>query len=214
MTEEEIKKAIADAVAEARKEDQKVIDGLKKTNVDLKAEKSAKDEEARKLAEDKAKLENDSEALEKAISERVKAEYEPFKSEAEKYKGIAEANLIDAGLSSAAAKANIDPALQPALIAYLKSKGTSITDAGEAQISGKPLGDFVAEFAASDEGAHYKIGRTMSGGNNRGNQSTEAASNLTKENYDFGKALELAQTDPAAAAAWAETAGDETFAAN
>lgn len=171
-----LKAAIDDAVAAARAEESEKAEKLAANNAKLLAQlrdarKQAEIDPAEhaklqdKVAELEAALDGATKSSSKAAKEHEKALaalQAQYEKEASYNKGL----LVDNGLSDALVKAGVGPQFLPAVKAMLKSQVQLVVD-GEARVAkvgDKPLSDFVASWAQSDEGKHFVTAAASSGG--------------------------------------------------
>lgn len=76
-----------------------------------------------------------------------------------------ETMVIDGGLSDALDGAKVSPALKKAALALLKAEhSVDLSDDGKATVNGKPLADFVGEWAKSDTGKAFVLNGGSGGG--------------------------------------------------
>lgn len=172
-TKAAIKAAVKTALAEQAEEHETEIQGLKDKNKELIGKlKAAKNGEGGEVdTAEVARLEGELRDTKKALRAAEKAaadaaeERDLANASAEKEKGVTKTLLTENGLTSALTKANVKPELLPGAIAMLSGKVEIKEVAGkrEAQVNGKSLGDFITEWAASDEGKHY-VAAPLNGG--------------------------------------------------
>lgn len=112
---------------------------------------------------------------------------------------------VDNEISKALTDGNVRAEMADALTALMKSKHTY--ENGAATIDGKPVGEAVAAYLATDAGAHFRRASDNTGAGATGNQSTKqndlAGKEFSLEAYQASK-----QTDPTGAAAWATETGN------
>lgn len=170
LTSDEVKQAIADAVAEE-------VKGLKAKNTELidqvkKLRKNAEIDPA-----DMTALETERDELKAKLTEQTKLagkavkDLEAANKRASDIDGMYTGTLRDSALTEALAKANVtNPALIKAAKAMLAGavqvvdeNGTRVVKAGD-----KGLGDFITEWAGSDEGKHFVTAPSGNGGGSQG----------------------------------------------
>lgn len=183
-TKAAVKAAIKAALAEQAEEHELEIQGLKDKNKELigklKAAKSGGEGGEVDSAE-VARLEGELREAKKALRAAEKRasdaeeERDTATARADTEAGVTKTLLTENGLTTALTKANVKPELLPAVTALLSGKVEIKEVAGkrEAQVNGKPLSDFITEWAASDEGKHY-VAAPLNGG---GGSSTKLPTN-------------------------------------
>jgi hypothetical protein len=168
-TKKAIKEAVEAATAEATagllEKNKELLGKLKKAQKDSAidpAEHAALQEE---LAATQVKLAEAQKAAKTATTEadKIKKAYE---SESQ----VTHRLLVDNGLSEALLKNGIKPEMTKAVKALLSSQVTLKTEGDKrmAVVGDKPLGDFVTEWAKSDEGKHFVAAPANQGGGAHG----------------------------------------------
>ena len=172
--------AVDAALEQARDEHQTEVDALKSKNTELLGKlKKAREgnEDAGEVARLESELETSSSQLREAQSKLRTAERELTKVTGERDTAVSERDTAIAdrdnefknnALTSALSEANIAPHHTDAVKALLMAKN-KLTVEGEADerqvlVNGKPIGDFVKEYAASDAGKHYILAPANGGG--------------------------------------------------
>lgn len=173
-TKAAIKAAVVAALAEQADEHEADIEGLKVKNKDLiaklKAAKAGGDggsDDSAEVARLEGELRTATKELRAATKARDEAvdERDAASARADNEAGISKGLLTENGLTAALTKANVKPGLLSGVTALLSGK-VEIKEVGgkrEAQVDGKPLGEFVAEWAKSDEGKNY-VAAPLNGG--------------------------------------------------
>lgn len=146
------------------KKNAELLDETKKTKARLRELEAAEEERATKLREaedEKARAAKDVEKLEAGWKEK----HSKAEGDALLWRSKYETLVIDGGLSDALDGIKINPALKKAALAMLKSEhGVDLDDNGAATIDGKPLKDFVGEWAKSETGKAFVINGNAGGG--------------------------------------------------
>jgi hypothetical protein len=178
--DEETKKAIADAVADATK-------ALKDKNAELigevrklKSDKETAEAAAEEAANEAATKTGDIEAIKASLTKKHDAEIKKLTDQLTRLNGDLSAVKIDAVISAEIAKAGVLPHHADILTTFLKA-GATMKD-GEAVVGDKALNDHLNDFFASDAAKHYVAAPQNSGAGAMG--STTGASNthgFTKE---------------------------------
>lgn len=179
---QEFKDAVAAAVEEA-------TSGLKTKNAELLG-KLKKVQSGQQIdPADLAAVENERDALKTQLAEANKAlkksttDLDAATKRADAAEGATTKLLVDNGLNEALAKAGVtNPVHQKAAKAMLANQVSIVAD-GEsraAKVGDKALGDFITEWAASDEGKHFVTAHEASGGGSQGGHrgATPPAGNL------------------------------------
>lgn len=177
---------------------------LKANNAKLLKEAAEARQKARELEAWKSEREAaDAAAQEEAdkkAGEFAKIEAK-LKGEADTFKAKYESLVSDRALTDAMIEAKIDDAYKPAVRALLKEKGVTITKDGEAQIEGKPVGEYVRAFAESDAGKPFILAGNSGGGAQGGGTKSPGEVNPWKaETLNRTTQAEILKTDPAKAA--------------
>lgn len=164
----------------------KEFDGISAEDVKA-ALQSAKDAETANL-EKKGEYEK--------IIEQMKADHakeiEKLTASNESESGFVKQLLTERGLSDSLVKANVRPEYLDAAKAMLKGK-VAIQGEGDdrkAVVGDKDLGDFVTDWAASDEGKHFVSAPNNSGGGAAGGNGSGGAG--TKKRSEMSRAEKLA----------------------
>lgn len=172
-TDEDTRKAIADAVKEAVSEatdglqakNRELLGKLKKANADGQIDPAEHEKLESELEATKAKL-KDAEKQTKELSKRAEAAEQSLQGE----QSFTQSLLVDNGLSAALMEAGVkNPAHLKAAAAMLKTGNKieiKIEEGGKrtAMVGDKPLGDFAKGWAASDEGKHFVTAAANGGG--------------------------------------------------
>jgi len=132
------------------------------------------------------KLEAELDAIKAERDTAIKAAKKSETAAADAAKKLADADaretrlLVDNGLNEALAKAGVsNPTLSKAAKAILAQQTQVVAD-GEnrvVKIGDKALGDFITEWAGSDEGKHFVNAPDNSGGGSQGGQKGSGAAN-------------------------------------
>lgn len=136
----------------------------RKAKADLEAWKTEREEADARAAEDQDKAKGEFAKVETRLT-----------TERDDYKGRYEKLVGDLALKGAMVEAKIDDLYKPAVEALLREKGVKLTKDGEAQINGQPVGDYVKEWAASDNGKPFILNGN-SGGNAPGGSNSNGKS--------------------------------------
>lgn len=182
-TKAAVKAAIKAALAEQAEEHEADVAGLKEKNKELiaKLKKAQSGEGGDVDSAEVARLETELRDTKKALRAAEKArddaveERDTAVQRADKEASVTASLLTENGLTAALTKANVKPELLPAVTALLSGKVEikEVSGKREAQVNGKALGDFVEEWAKSDEGKHY-VAAPLNGG---GGSSTKLPTN-------------------------------------
>lgn len=188
------------------------VAGLKNKNAELiakmgklKPDDSLKSE-LESLREFKSKADIQAEEIKGNYEKAQKmtaAEFEKKeKSYLDKLAAIEEQNtklLVDGGISQQLDAINILPALKPAAMALLKSQAK--LEEGQALIEGKPLADFIKEWANTDAGkAFVRAPDNSGGGAQGGGTNTKGIKNpFSKEHFNLTDQARLIRENPAEA---------------
>jgi signal recognition particle GTPase len=175
ITEEDLKKAVDEAVEKATK-------GLKEKNTellgDLKKEKDARKEldEAKRIAEEEAANKSgDVEKIKKQLEDKHKRDLETISEKANKAESRLNQVLIDNGLTEALIKAKIAPQFLEMAKDHIKARNTP--EIGEvdgnptAFIGGKAIDAFITEWSQGDNGKHFIAAPANGGGGSNGSNS-------------------------------------------
>ncbi len=190
LNDAEVKKAIQAAVDAAVNE---ATEGLKNKNAELLAKlKKAQKDSTIDPAEHQA-LQTELEATqaklvaaEKSLKQAT-ADAEKAKKALESESGFTSKLLVDNGLTEALLKAGVKPEMQKAVKALLAGQVTIKVDGDKrnAVIGDKSLGDFVGEWAKSDEGKHFVAAPNNQGGGAQGGGSgKQNAKTMTRTAFD------------------------------
>ena len=197
--DEEIKKAIADAVAEATK-------ALKDKNAELigevrtlKADKQAAQDAAEEAANEAATKAGDVEAIKTALEKKHKTEIDKLtKSLSERDTKLGEL-LIDNSIKQAISANNVLPHFVPAVEAMLRA-GVRIENGEAFAADGSTLEDAKAAFFKSDAAKHFIAAPINSGAGATGSTTPAGAGHgFTKDNIRAREAewMMMEKTDPA-----------------
>lgn len=201
-TKAAVKAAIKAALAEQAEEHEADVQGLKDKNKELVGKlKAAKNGEGGEVdSAEVARLEGELRESKKALRAAEKRatdaeeERDAATTRADTEAGVTKSLLTENGLTAALTKANVKTELLPGAIAMLSGKVEIKEVAGkrEAQVNGKSLGDFVTEWAASDEGKHYVAAPLNGGGGASAKLPTNpqgGAKKISEMSYEERKAL-------------------------
>lgn len=150
------------------------FDGIDADEV-RKALESAKETETANL-----EAKGEYEKILKQVKEDYAKELEKITQKFESEAGFSRRLLTDGGLTDALAKANVRPEYMDAAKALLKDK-VAIQGEGDerrAVIGDKALGDFVTEWAGSDQGKHFVSAPNSSGGGANGSGNGNGGAKL------------------------------------
>lgn len=126
--------------------------------------------------EDYQKLSDQVDELQSKLNESAKAN-KTLTADADKYKKMYESesantakNLIESSLTNALVDAKVDPKFMKAVKALIgrDAKVEASGDERVAKIGDKALGDYIKEWASSEEAAHYIAAPANSGGGGAG----------------------------------------------
>lgn len=183
----EIQAAIDKAVEEA-------TSGLKAKNQELldKNRKLLKGQEIDPqtvvdLEKQVEKLQSDLTISQKAAKDSVKA-LETLQAQLKSETGFTQNLLIDKGLTEELVRNGVAPQFLAATKAMFAGKAQVISEGDNriAKIDNKPVADFVKEWAGSDEGKHFVVAPTNTGGGSHGGSGGGA----TNENISAQERLE------------------------
>lgn len=107
--------------------------------------------------------------------------------------------LIENNLTAALVEHKVAPHFMDAAKALLKSKVSVEMEGDERKLlaDGKPLGDFVKDWAASDAGKHYVVAPGNAGGGASGANGGQIPGGLKKlDEYSETERVEMARTRP------------------
>ncbi|QCB39197.1 kinesin [Sphingobium sp. PAMC28499] len=185
------------------------VSGLKNKNADLKRERDEwkrKADAAQKLldeAEDNAaagdelaKLQREYNKLEKALNEMT--------GERDTLAADLRTTRVDGAISAAIASGNVRPEMVEAVEAILHRKAQY--EDGAATIDGKSIADFAKAYFAKD-GAHFVRAADNAGADANGNNGAKSVDYANKP-FALGEYQQMLQTNPEAAAAWADATGN------
>jgi hypothetical protein len=208
INDPEAKKAIKEAVDAAVTD---ATEGLKNKNAELLAKlKKAQKDSTIDPAEHQA-LQTELEAVQAKLVMAEKTlkiaqtDAEKAKKALENESGFTSKLLIDNGLNDALLKAGVKPEMSKAVKALLAGQVTIKVDGDKrnAVIGDKSLGDFVDEWAKSDEGKHFvSAPNNQGGGANGGGKGKENAKTMTRATFDA--------LDPAGKAEFSKAGGTLT----
>lgn len=173
MNEEEIKAAIAEAVAAAAQEleakHKTDIAGLKTKNAELIADKKKLSDAADELEEATANASGDIEALkgthQKALDKLIK-ERDDATTARNKL-------LIDNQIASELVANNVSKPFHSILTSALKAQASVENDVGV--IEGQPISEYISTFLRGDDGKHYVMAPDTSGSGVTSSTSTSAS---------------------------------------
>jgi hypothetical protein len=225
--DEDTKKAIADAVAEAvaaaKAEHEEAIKGLKTKNAELiAAQKKAKEDadaerEAREEAEAKAaESSTDVEAVKAALKKQHDKELAKLVKERDDAlaardtaNAARDGKLIDDTLKTALLDAGV-PKEQLGLV-YKAMRADASVDGDSVLLNGQTVADAVTEWASSDEGKHFVAAPVTSGTGTTAITTGQGATHgFTNENISgakLGEFLALAAKEPTRASEIARSVG-------
>lgn len=183
--------------------------GLKNKNAELKRERDdwkkraeAAEAEKEELADkatagdDLARLQREYKKLEKSLND--------ITEERDALANDLRSTRVEGAISAAIASGNVRPEMVEAVEAILHRKASY--EDGEATIDGKSIADFAKSYFAKD-GAHFVRADDNSGGDATGNDGSKSVDYSTKP-FALGDYQTLRQSNPEAAAAWAEASGN------
>lgn len=184
------------ALAEQAEEHEASIEGLKTKNTkliaDLKKARAGEGgdsaAEVERLEGELAKVQADLKAATKSL-DKITKERDELATERDGLSKNLEGVLIDNALSAALAEAKVDGKLFSGAMAVLRPKAALKLEGDErkAFVGDKSLGDFVKEWAGSDEGKAYVSAAGNSGGGaggSQGGQGGQAGKTWTRAEYD------------------------------
>jgi hypothetical protein len=174
---------------------------------EAKKAKAARDEESKA----KARAQEEA-ALKSGDAEKIKSLWESEKESKANLERQLRSHVVDSAITSALAKVNVAAPLMDAAKAYLERTFTPeiMVDNGKpyAVMGGKPVNDFIQEWAAGEQGKHFVAAPVNSGGGSGGaNASAGGAGGktMTLEAYNT-----LNSTNPYAATAFLNSGGTLT----
>jgi len=180
-----IKQAIQDAVNEATKgliaKRDELLNEVKKLRKDSQIDPA-----------DYQRLKDENDQLTDKLNETTKAA-KAAQTEAEKERKLRESEsvyvqklLIDNGLSEALSKVGVKPELSKAAKALFAGQAQVKVDGDNrsALIGDKPLADFISEWSKSDEGKHFVLAQTNSGGGAQGGGGSTQSKQITRVQFD------------------------------
>lgn len=187
-----------------------LLDELKKVRAKQREFEAAEADRAKAKAdaeEAAARQKGDFEKIENGYKEKLsKAEGDGFL-----WKSRYEALVIDRGLDEALTGAKVNPALAKAAHALIKAEhGVELSEDGKASINGKPLADFVADWAKTDTGKAFVMNGNSgggAGGSGNGNTSDGGKNPFKAGSINLTEQGRLLRTDPARAKQLAAEAG-------
>lgn len=199
----------------------KAVAALAKKNAELLNEKKALAEKLRTFEAEKADREKaaadaeEAAARQKGDFEKIETGYKDKLSKAEGegflWKSKYEALVIDRGLDEALSGAKVNPALAKAAHALIKAEhGVELDDQGRATITGKPLADFVADWAKTDTGKAFVMNGNSgggAGGSGNGGNGDGAKNPFKAGSINLTEQGRLLRSDPARAKQLAAEAG-------
>lgn len=213
FTKAQLDEAVAKAVAKS----EEGVAGLKAKISELmdetKEERRKRQEVEAKIAEqeeleERAKLEAKGEydkILEKERAKRTEAENKAQKAEAARRQTI-----VDRELTESLVKANVAPHLLRLVKNDLLAKATVEGEGDDlkAVVEGKNLGDFVTEWAGTDEGKNFIAAPNSSGGGASGGSSGGSGANpFSKDSFNLTEQAKLARENPERASQLKQEAG-------
>lgn len=182
-TKAAVKAAVNAALAAQAEEHEADVEGLKTKNRELiqDLKKARKGEAGEVDTAEVARLEGEVRELGKKLRAAEKLavdaaeERDAATARADKEASVTKNLLTENGLTAALTKANVKSEFLPAVLALLSGKVEikEVSGKREALVNGKPLGEFVEEWAKTDEGKHY-VGAPLNGG---GGSSTKLPTN-------------------------------------
>lgn len=191
---QEVEKLISSAV-------DKATEGLKNKNSELLGKLAGGKATAEELEQAQAalkKIEDDKLASEQNWTElesRLRAEQAALKEDLEGRNRSLEDTLKERDLLAALAKENVAPVYLEAAKAMFKDK--VIIEDGNTVVDGKPLSEFVNEWAQSETGKAFVAAPKNSGGDAPGSSGAKPKSMKFDEMTDMEK-VNLKNNDPAA----------------
>lgn len=182
-----IAKAVEEATAGLKAKNEELLGKLKKRQGDyeeLRAEMDdikAKADEAERA---KAEKDGDVQKIREQLEAKHKREFEKLQGELDAERKVNQRLLVDNGLADALTKANVAGPYMDAAKALLTTQySVELADQdGQrvAMIEGKPLADFVTEWAQGESGAHFVAAPKNVGGGALGGKG---APGVTKEEF-------------------------------
>lgn len=179
LASDEGKAAIAAAIDEATKglkaKNDELLGGLKKEKDDRKTLQEQIDEikTAKELAEQEAaEKSGDIEKVKQSLVSAHTKELDALKSQLSDKDSKLHGLLVDNGLTDALSKSGVAPQYMDAAKALIqthhKPEIADVDGKVIAQLDGKPLTDFVSEWAQGDQGKHFKAAPDNGGGGANG----------------------------------------------
>lgn len=207
---DEMKKAIADAVAEAtatlKAEHDEAVKGLKTKNAELIArEKKAKEDAdaataaAEEAAEATKLASTNIDDVRTTLEAKHKRELEKLTKERDEAVTGRNKLLIDNQIAADLVALDVSKPFHGMLTRALKAQAEVKGDV--AMIDGLPLSDYIKDYLGGDEGKHYVNAPANSGGGATGTTKVVEGHGFTKENFaqKEGEWAKLAMTEPAKA---------------
>jgi hypothetical protein len=181
----------------------KATEGLKAKNTELLGKLKAKGDEfaamkaqldelstaQSELETDKATKAGDFDKLKEQLSAKHAKELATAQDALKSEQSVTHQLLVESGLTDALTKAKVPPHFLDAARALIKTSSQielqDIDGKRAATISGKPLTDFVTEWAGSDTGKHFVAAPATSGGNAQGaGQANGTAKTIDRKAFD------------------------------
>lgn len=206
--------AVAAALATAHDEHEAEVTRLTNKNTELlgklqKARNGAEGGNSEEIGRLERELEDSNKQLAAANADlrqarrdltKVEGERDTFKTQAETEGNYSRNLLVTNGLTDALTEAKVAPHFMEAARALLASKVKVEVNGDERTLlaDGKPVGDFVKEWAASDAGKHYTVAPANGGGGANGANGGGNPNNgkkLSEMSEDDRRAMAIA--DPA-----------------
>lgn len=131
--------------------------------------------DARATAEEQelAKKRGEFDKVEAALKEREAAALRKF-----------EAVAVSSALKDALIKAGVAPAFMEAAEALMRAKGAKVGKDDTPEIDGRPVLDYVQEWAQSDAGKHFVAAPNSSGGGASGGGAAGGTKTMTRAAFD------------------------------
>lgn len=183
-TKAAVQAAVEAAIEELREEHEQEVGRLRDKNTELlgklqKARQNAGGDNTEEISRLERELEETKHDLSEASSKlriterdlkKVTGERDTAVSERDNERTNFRAELIENNLSAALIDNKVAPHFMDAVKSLLKSKVAVEMDGDERKLlaDGKPLNDFVKEWAASDAGQHYVVAPGNAGGGSTG----------------------------------------------
>lgn len=195
--------AMRESIRKLEAKNKELLDEKRKAKEAAEAAEAAREE----AEAEKAKAAGDLATLEKSIAAKFEKQLAKLSQERDSLASQLNTVVVDNGLTQALVKANVAPHYQDAVAALIRAKHKIEIQDGAAIVDGKPLTDFVTDFAKSDTGKHYVAAPNNQGGGATGSLGMSGTPQFTKDNFNMTAFGQLAKSNPAEAARVAHECG-------